>query len=89
VKHASARNISLCLDIDDTTLEMRIVDDGAGMPAGSPQAIDSHGLASMRHRARALGGKVDIRGGEGGGTAVTVQIPVAIAVLHPLEQAIS
>jgi len=43
----------------------------------------------MRHRARALGGKVDIRGGEGGGTAVTVQIPVAIAVLHPLEQAIS
>jgi signal transduction histidine kinase len=88
LKHASARNVSVSLEVGDTTVDMRIVDDGAGIAAEISQSVDSHGLASMRHRARALGGKVDIRGGEGGGTSVTVQIPVANAVLPTAEQAV-
>jgi signal transduction histidine kinase len=89
LKHASARSVSLSVGIDDTTLGMRIVDDGAGIPSARSMAIDSHGLASMRHRARALGGRVDIRSGEGGGTAVTVQIPLVNVVLPLVEPAIT
>jgi signal transduction histidine kinase len=86
LEHARAHHVSLALSIDEAHLSMRIVDDGGGIPAGSSQALDSHGLASMRHRARALGGWVDIGGSEGGGTAVTVQIPVANALVPMAAQ---
>jgi signal transduction histidine kinase len=86
LKHASARNVSLSIHVDDA-VNMRIADDGAGIPAGRSQAIDSHGIASMRHRARALGGRMDVYGGEGGGTTVMVQIPAANAVMPMAEQA--
>jgi signal transduction histidine kinase len=87
LKHASARNVSLSMRIDDS-VNILIADDGTGMPAGSFQAIESHGFASMRHRARALGGAVEIRSGETGGTTVMVQIPAANAVMPTAEQAI-
>jgi len=44
-------------------------------------------LASMRHRVRALGGRLDIRGADGGGALILVQIPVANAVLQTVEHA--
>jgi hypothetical protein len=39
----------------------------------------------MRHRVRALGGRLDVRGPESGGTMLVVQIPVANAVLQVSE----
>jgi signal transduction histidine kinase len=66
---------------------MKIIDDGVGIPAADFKA-GSHGLASMRHRAVALGGTVDIRREKNGGTVVTVQIPAANAVQSIPEQAI-
>jgi signal transduction histidine kinase len=85
LKHASAKNVDMSLDMDEETLLMRIADDGSGIPTGRFNAIASHGLASMRHRVRALGGRLDVRIPESGGTLLLVQIPLANAV-RPLSE---
>jgi signal transduction histidine kinase len=88
LKHAFARSVDVSLKMDDTMLWMRIADDGVGIPAERFSAVGSHGLASMRHRVRALGGRLDIRGtASGGGTLILVQIPIANAVLQTAEHA--
>ena len=80
LKHSGAKTADISLDMDDQTLLMRIVDDGIGIPVGQLTAIASHGLASMRHRVRALGGRLDVRSPPSGGTMLIVQIPIANAI---------
>jgi signal transduction histidine kinase len=87
LKHSQAKTADISLDMDDETLLMRIADDGIGMPAGQFTAIGSHGLASMRHRVRALGGRLDVRKPASGGTMLIVQIPIANAVAQVSESA--
>ena len=87
LKHSAAKSVDIGLDMDDETLLMRIADDGTGIPAGRFNAIASHGLASMRHRVRALGGRLDVRSPSSGGTMLVVQIPIANAVLQVSEPA--
>jgi signal transduction histidine kinase len=81
LKHSEATTVDVSLDLDDETLMMRIADNGKGIPAGRFTAIASHGLASMRHRVRALGGRLDVRSPSSGGTTLLVQVPVANAVI--------
>jgi signal transduction histidine kinase len=81
LKHSEATTVDVSLDLDEETLLMRIADDGKGIPPGRFTAIASHGLASMRHRVRALGGRLDVRSPSTGGTILLVQIPVANAVV--------
>jgi signal transduction histidine kinase len=81
LKHSEARSVDVSLDFDAETLLMRIADDGKGMPMGRFTAIASHGLASMRHRVRALGGRIDVRSPATGGTILVVQIPAENAVV--------
>jgi signal transduction histidine kinase len=85
LKHSEAKTADISLDMDDQTLLMRIVDDGIGIPVGQLTAIASHGLASMRHRVRALGGRLDVRSPAAGGTMLIVQIPVANAIAQVSE----
>jgi signal transduction histidine kinase len=87
LKHSRAKSADISLDMDDETLLMRIADDGVGMPAERFTAIGSHGLASMRHRVRALGGRLDVRKPAAGGTMLIVQIPIANAVAQVGESA--
>lgn len=87
LKHSRAKNADMSLDMDDETLLMRIADDGIGMPAAQFTAIGSHGLASMRHRVRALGGRLDVARPTAGGTLLIVQIPIANALARVNESA--
>jgi signal transduction histidine kinase len=87
LKHSQAKTADISLDMDDETLLLRIADDGVGMPAEQFTAIGSHGLASMRHRVRALGGRLDVRKPASGGTMLIVQIPIANAVAQVSESA--
>jgi signal transduction histidine kinase len=89
LKHAGARTVDISLDMDDETLLMRIADDGVGIQAGQFTAIASHGLASMRHRIRALGGRLDVRSPGSGGTMLLVQIPIANAISQVSESQLS
>ena len=72
--------MDITLDLDDEALVMRIADDGKGIPPSRLNAVGSHGLASMRHRVRALGGKLDVRSPASGGTVLLVRIPAASAL---------
>jgi signal transduction histidine kinase len=87
LKHSEAKTVDVSLDLDAETLLMRIADDGKGIPMGRFTAIASHGLASMRHRVRALGGRFDVRSPASGGTILVAQIPAenAVAPLGAIE----
>jgi signal transduction histidine kinase len=82
LKHSDATTVDIALHIGADTIAMQISDDGKGIPPGRLTAIGSHGMASMRHRARALEGRLDIRSPESGGTTLLVQIPA----IHALRQ---
>ncbi|MGB6306764.1 MAG: CHASE3 domain-containing protein, partial [Steroidobacteraceae bacterium] len=85
LKHSGAESMDIALDLDEDAIVMQISDDGRGIPAGRLNAIGSHGLASMRHRVRALGGRLDVRSPASGGTTLLVRIPAANALQRPAE----
>src|SRR5258708_33375446 len=85
LKPSGAKTADISLGMDEETLLMRIADDGIGMPIGQFTAIGSHGLASMRHRVRALGGRLNVRKTTSGGTMLIVQITVPNALV-PIGQ---
>jgi signal transduction histidine kinase len=82
LKHAAAKTVDITLSVDPDGIVMQISDDGTGIPAGRLTATGSHGLASMRHRVRALGGRLDVRSPASGGTVLLVQMPAAAALAH-------
>jgi signal transduction histidine kinase len=80
LKHSGAKSMDITLDTDGEAIVMQITDDGRGVPAARLNAIGSHGLASIRHRVRALGGRLDVRSPASGGTALLVRIPSVTAL---------
>jgi signal transduction histidine kinase len=87
VKHSAAKSMDITLDMDGDAIVMQISDDGKGIPASRLTAIGSHGLASMRHRVRALGGRLDVRSPASGGTILLVRIPAIDALQRTGEPA--
>ena len=71
--HARAQVVTVTIDGDDGELQLRVQDDGLGMPipafAGRPGPL---GRVGMRERAQALGATQRIDPGPGPGTIVTL-----------------
>lgn len=77
LKHANAKRIGLELEHQGGALQIRVHDDGVGINVRQPGALGrSHGLAAMRHRAQALGGRCSVERGVEGGTEVRVRLPL-------------
>lgn len=70
-RHAGAENCTVRLSADTIQVRLQIRDDGHGMPT---VCHDGVGLASMRHRAESLGGRLDVLSGSGG-TTVNARLP--------------
>src|SRR5580692_4321769 len=87
LKHSGAKSMDITLTADGDTIVMQISDDGKGIPEDLLSAAGSHGLASVRHRVRALGGRLSVRSSSSVGTALLVQIPAANALLEASESA--
>jgi signal transduction histidine kinase len=81
LKHSDAKVADLTIEIRENAFELRVTDDGKGV---SPQRLESsHGIASMRHRAAALGGSLEVTAGAGGGgTIVTARFPLRGLLTH-------
>jgi signal transduction histidine kinase len=78
VRHAAARQVDVAVHADAERLQLVVTDDGEGL-AG--ETADSTGIASMRARARTLGGRLELRDGAGAhGTTVLLDVPVRPAV---------
>jgi signal transduction histidine kinase len=89
LKHSAAKSMDITLNTEGDTIVMQISDDGKGIPEGLLTAAGSHGLASMRHRVRALGGRLSVQSSASLGTALLVQIPAANALMQVSEPALT
>jgi len=76
LKHARAHNVEVSIESRHQSLIVRVRDDGVGLPLEPRQALRSHGLAAMRHRAVGLGGQWQVRRMTGGGTEIEVRLPL-------------
>lgn len=74
LKHAHAKSVLISLQKDDGDVYLEIRDDGVGFePArNEPGGL---GLASMRERATALGGNLEIVSSPENGTRILVEVP--------------
>jgi signal transduction histidine kinase len=69
--HAGAAFVHVC--VEDGCLQVEIRDDGVGGAELSPGG----GLSGLRDRVDALHGRFEVDSPPGGGTSVTVEIPLA------------
>jgi signal transduction histidine kinase len=77
IRHAAARTIDVGADWDGSRLAITVVDDGIGFDRGTVTA--GRGLASLAHRAMAIGGVMDLDSRPGAGTRLTLRVPLGPA----------
>lgn len=75
LKHAAATEVQIALKIVDKTMTIVISDNGRGYHALTPDPTGD-GLLNMRRRLEKIGGKFEIARHAGGGTLVTMRLPV-------------
>lgn len=75
-KHARATQVDLVLETRDDRLCLRLRDNGIGLDPTKTRKLKSHGLRGMKHRVDAFGGRFEIGTAPGGGTVMTVEIPL-------------
>jgi len=75
LRHSHARRVRLALTADAQRYLLLLTDDGCGMKMNGSKFRWSHGLAGMRHRVEALGGKFTIESNPAEGTTLRVEIP--------------
>jgi signal transduction histidine kinase len=80
-KHGHATRASVAFRSDGQRVRLTVADDGRGFDAGLPS--EGTGLASMRRRARALGGSLTVESASGRGTRVTLEVDRTISASRP------
>ena len=76
-RHAGATTVALRVGIDAGRLRITIEDDGCGIGAdGGNGDGPSWGILGMQERSRSLGGELTLAPRAGGGTVVTLSVPV-------------
>lgn len=79
VRHGQAETVTISLIATSELLRLRIIDDGSGINHEViERAHDGNsgmGLNIMHYRARIIGGSLDVRSGDTGGTVITCTIP--------------
>ncbi len=85
VRHSGCSRIELRFCVRAERLEMEVIDNGRGLP---PVAAEGNGLASMRQRAKSLGGSIEWFRGKtleaNGGTRVFLRMPLDSSLLKRL-----
>ncbi len=78
IRHAEASNIHITLAFDPDGVSLRVQDDGIGFDTSdSHQRGHTFGLRSMRERAVAVGGELNVTSKHGEGTAIIVHLRTA------------
>jgi signal transduction histidine kinase len=75
-KYAQAKNVNLSLQSYSSHVTIEVEDDGHGFDVHHTPA-SSHGLAGMRHRVEAAGGRLTITSAPGQGTRVSALLPTS------------
>ena len=81
-KYANASRVLVSVHSYPTHVDVQVRDDGVGFdPALVPPS--SHGLAGMRHRVEAAGGRLSFTTGPGKGTLLSAVLPMQRATAEP------
>ncbi len=78
LRHGSPTSVRISLSEEDGGVALEITDDGAGFDVDADRndhAADRLGLASMRERAHAVGGRLTVTSRQGRGTTVRLVVP--------------
>jgi signal transduction histidine kinase len=75
LRHAAATSVTVSLTASGRWVVLEVADNGRGFSTGMPG--DGLGLASMRERARSVGGTLRVDSAPGSGTTVRMKVPVA------------
>lgn len=75
ITHGHPNAINFTLRYEDRSATLMIVDDGRGFEAGPEE--EGFGILGMRHRAREIGGTVEILSAPGVGTRVGITFPLS------------
>jgi len=81
-RHARASLVAVTVDYRNTSLRLRILDDGRGIDRqvlAAGRRHDHFGLVGMRERAAQLGARFSLESNDGTGTCITVTVPASIA----------
>ena len=73
-KYAEAKQARITLEDFDGYISIDVADDGKGFNTKAV-GVGSHGLAGMRHRVEAAGGKLTVTSTEGKGTRISAILP--------------
>ncbi len=77
IQHGHAQSILIELNTLEEGYELRIEDNGRGLPASLPSTAGM-GLRIMAHRARIVGAHLDVDRLDGGGTVVSCKLPESL-----------
>ena len=69
------------------SLRVTVRDNGRGLVDPAAVRATRFGMLGMRERAEALGGRLEVAGGEGGGLSVGVVIPLVESSVRPPVEA--
>lgn len=87
-KHAGAGRVALAVH-RGAVYRFTVIDDGRGFDTqAAPDAAETHvGLRIMRERAQRIGGQIEVQSQPGGGTKVTLTLPVVQAAASAIAPA--
>ena len=75
LRHSRATSCAVDVrTVGEDRLEICVADDGVGLPSGPPSRLGV-GLGSLRRRAEALGGSLEVGPRAGGGTLLVMGLP--------------
>lgn len=77
-RHARATRVTVRLACEGSDAVLTIADNGVGMKSDSRAKVGSFGLRGIRERVLLLGGTMSVAGDEGGGTTVSVRLPMPV-----------
>lgn len=75
-RHASATEVKLIIKERNDNLDLKIQDNGIGIPDEKVHSSESFGILNMRERIQSWGGDMEIKGITGKGTTITARIPL-------------
>ena len=75
-RHAKASSVDVRLNADEQKLTLRISDNGKGVLVTDTQKPKSLGIVGMKERAIFLGGRLEVKNVDGGGTAILLEVPL-------------
>lgn len=76
LRHAKAKEARISLRVDDSTVCLKVADNGIGLPPNAETKPGHFGLRGLRERVEGLGGSLKTESAPPGGTVIEARLPL-------------